>query len=201
MDREARIDALLDKQEISECILRFSRGIDRHDIEVARSAFHDDARDDHGVYIGTGHGVSVREMLSGFERAVGRKLPAEVHPRRPGDVAEMRADYGLKDSNDGHVAHAAITGKADAIVTDDRRAGFKTASSLREANVEIVLAKEFASNTVAAHPQAGVRALVAMSERRQNPRQTPAQILHLLVERYGMDEVVDILRPLLTELR
>jgi UDP-glucose 4-epimerase len=41
--------------------------------------------------IGTGRGVSVKEMLAAFERAVGRKLPAEVHPRRPGDVAESRA--------------------------------------------------------------------------------------------------------------
>jgi hypothetical protein len=38
-----------------------------------------------------------------------------------------------------------------------------------------------------------------MSERRRNPPRTPAQILDLLVERYGMDEVSDILRPLLAE--
>jgi UDP-glucose 4-epimerase len=42
--------------------------------------------------IGTGRGVSVREMLAAFERVVGRPLPHEVHPRRPGDVPEMRAD-------------------------------------------------------------------------------------------------------------
>ncbi len=42
--------------------------------------------------IGTGHGISVKEMLAAFNRAVGRDLPFEIHPRRPGDVAEMRAD-------------------------------------------------------------------------------------------------------------
>ena len=42
--------------------------------------------------IGTGRGISVREMLQAFERVVGRPLPHEIHPRRPGDVAEMRAD-------------------------------------------------------------------------------------------------------------
>ena len=42
--------------------------------------------------IGTGHGISVKEMLTAFNRAVGRDLPFEIHPRRPGDIAEMRAD-------------------------------------------------------------------------------------------------------------
>lgn len=132
-----------------------------------------------------------------------RHLLAQMKHAFPGsevNAPKGRAyDYGLKDVNDGHVAHAALIGKADAIVTDDKRAGFKTADVLIEADVEIVFADEFAANTVAAHPAAGVRALVAMSERRRNPPRTPAQILDLLVERYGMDEVSDILRPLLAE--
>lgn len=109
-------------------------------------------------------------------------------------------DYGLTDTDDGHVAHAAIIGKADAIVTDDKRAGFKTAEALIKASIETLCIDEFAANTVAAHPQAGVRALVAMSARRSNPPQTPAQILGQLVERYRMPEVDDILRPLLHNL-
>jgi len=46
-----------------------------------------------------------------------------------------------------------------------------------------------------------VLALVAMSKRRTIPPQSPAQILDLLVDRYGMNEVADMLRPLLTGLR
>lgn len=42
--------------------------------------------------VGTGQGTSVKEMLAAFERAVGRPLPYEIHPRRPGDIAESRAD-------------------------------------------------------------------------------------------------------------
>ena len=42
--------------------------------------------------IGTGRGTSVREMHAAFERAVGRAIPFEVHPRRPGDIAAMEAD-------------------------------------------------------------------------------------------------------------
>lgn len=42
--------------------------------------------------IGTGRGYSVLEMLAAFSRAVGRDLPFEIMPRRPGDIAEMQAD-------------------------------------------------------------------------------------------------------------
>ena len=42
--------------------------------------------------IGTGRGYSVREMLAAFSNAVGRALPYEIGPRRPGDIAEMQAD-------------------------------------------------------------------------------------------------------------
>jgi UDP-glucose 4-epimerase len=47
--------------------------------------------------LGTGRGTSVLEMLRAFERAVGRPLPHEIHPRRPGDIAESRADPSLAE--------------------------------------------------------------------------------------------------------
>jgi hypothetical protein len=107
--------------------------------------------------------------------------------------------YGLNDPDDGHVAHAAIIGKADAIVTDDRRAGFSTADVLVEADIETVHPHQFAANTVSAHPHAGVRALQEMSNRRTNPPQTPQQILELLVTRHNMTGVAEILLPVLAE--
>ena len=44
--------------------------------------------------LGTGHGVSVLEMLHAFEQAAGKPVPYRVLPRRPGDAAESvaRAD-------------------------------------------------------------------------------------------------------------
>jgi len=93
-----------------------------------------------------------------------------------------------------------VIAKADAIVTDDTRAGLENAPALVEADVETVFPNGFAANTVAAHLQAGVRALVALSKRRTNAAQAPEQILDQLVERYGMEEVAEILRPLLSEL-
>ena len=58
--------------------------------------------------IGTGRGVSVREMLDAFQRVVGRPLPHEVHPRRPGDVAEMRADASKANRELGWQAEVGV---------------------------------------------------------------------------------------------
>lgn len=104
--------------------------------------------------------------------------------------------YDVADPDDGHVAHAAIMGKADAIVTDDKRAGFTTATALIEAGIDTITPKVFAANTVAAHPQAGVAALKAVAGRRQNPVQSSPEILEQLVLRYEMYEVADLLNPI-----
>lgn len=60
--------------------------------------------------LGTGTGYSVLEMVSAFERVTGQKIPYEIVPRRPGDLATVysspdrsaellgwKAKYGLDD--------------------------------------------------------------------------------------------------------
>lgn len=42
--------------------------------------------------LGTGHGCSVREILSAVETVTGRPVPHDVHPRRPGDAGVLLAD-------------------------------------------------------------------------------------------------------------
>jgi UDP-glucose 4-epimerase len=44
------------------------------------------------VNLGTGQGVSVLELVEGMSRATGKKVPYQISPRRPGDVATMYAD-------------------------------------------------------------------------------------------------------------
>jgi ketosteroid isomerase-like protein len=44
---------LLDREAVRECIQRFARGLDRHDDELVLAAYHDDARDRHGDFVGT----------------------------------------------------------------------------------------------------------------------------------------------------
>ena len=50
---QAAIDELLAKQEITELLYRYCRGIDRLDWELVRSCYHDDAFDDHGIFRGS----------------------------------------------------------------------------------------------------------------------------------------------------
>lgn len=49
----ARIEALLDKQDILECLGRFSRGMDRFDRDCFLSAFHPDATIAAGPFVGS----------------------------------------------------------------------------------------------------------------------------------------------------
>lgn len=50
--RDPELQRLLDRQAISDCLHRYSRGIDRHDEELLGSAFHPDAVDHHGEFVG-----------------------------------------------------------------------------------------------------------------------------------------------------
>src|SRR5262249_34687481 len=45
--------------------------------------------------LGTGRGNSVLEVVKAFERASGKDIQLEFHPRRPGDVAQSYADPSL----------------------------------------------------------------------------------------------------------
>jgi SnoaL-like domain len=53
MDRQTRLEQLLDKQDIIECLGRFSRGMDRFDREIFLSAFHADATVAAGPFVGS----------------------------------------------------------------------------------------------------------------------------------------------------
>ena len=44
--------------------------------------------------LGTGVGYSVLEIIQAFSRALGREIPYQIGPRRPGDIAECYADAG-----------------------------------------------------------------------------------------------------------
>lgn len=51
--------------------------------------------------LGTGKGFSVLEMVKGFEKASGRKVPYDIVDRRPGDIAACYADPSLAEKELG----------------------------------------------------------------------------------------------------
>src|SRR5271155_3718990 len=51
-ERLARLERLAERQDILDCLIRFSRGMDRFDRELFLSAFHPDATIAAGVYVG-----------------------------------------------------------------------------------------------------------------------------------------------------
>lgn len=83
--------------------------------------------------------------------------------------------YDIADPNDGHVVHAAIIGKADVIVTSDKRARMERSVALAEAEIDVLPAHVFAANTVSAHPEAGVTAVLKMSSRLKKPPRSPQE--------------------------
>ena len=51
-ERRARLERLLERQDILDCMVRFSRGMDRFDRELFLSAFHSDAVIAAGEFVG-----------------------------------------------------------------------------------------------------------------------------------------------------
>jgi hypothetical protein len=53
VERDPELQALLDKQAIREVVLRYCRGVDRHDRDLVRDCYWPDAVDEHGSFTGT----------------------------------------------------------------------------------------------------------------------------------------------------
>lgn len=51
-DLETMVRELHDKRAIRDCLVTYCRGVDRLDRELLLSVYHDDAVDDHGVFVG-----------------------------------------------------------------------------------------------------------------------------------------------------
>lgn len=51
-DLERAVIGLLDRQAIHDCLMTYSRAVDRLDRELLLSVYHPDAIDDHGVFVG-----------------------------------------------------------------------------------------------------------------------------------------------------
>jgi len=54
--KHKKIDELLDREAIRDCLYRYCRGIDRADEAALRSSYWPDAHDNHGAYSGSAEG-------------------------------------------------------------------------------------------------------------------------------------------------
>ena len=66
-------------------------------------------------------------------------------------------------------------------------------------HLQVLKAKEFAANTAAVDPERAARALCEIARRHTKARHTPHQLVGLLVARYGMDDVAEIVLPILDD--
>jgi hypothetical protein len=69
-----KLQEVVDRMEIEKAILRVSRGMDRHDTELANSGFHPDGRDDHVLFVGP-----AREAIDWMETAHDTDLRGHQH--------------------------------------------------------------------------------------------------------------------------
>lgn len=59
---EQQLRTLLDKEQIRDVLYRYARGVDRKDLELLKSCYHEDAIDAHWSFIGNGRDFA-REIL------------------------------------------------------------------------------------------------------------------------------------------
>lgn len=114
MDAEAMalVRELKDRQEIYECLTRYCRGIDRLDRGMLVSAYHPDAVDDHGAFVGpveawadfvfnlhSTHQHRTQHMLTNHRCSI------------DGDVAETETYYLFRSLNKAPPLHTSASGR------------------------------------------------------------------------------------------
>ncbi|HNI35818.1 MAG TPA: nuclear transport factor 2 family protein [Microthrixaceae bacterium] len=106
MDSGADTDVLrtlADRQAIVDCLHRYARGVDRGDEDLLRSAYHTDAIEDHGAYVGGVDGLV--EFLGKAHRAFDayQRYVTNTHIDLDGDDAHVESYYicVLRDDDAG----------------------------------------------------------------------------------------------------
>lgn len=87
------LQTLLDKQALHELVMSYCRGIDRRDYQLAKSVYHEDAREERGaIFTGTGYGfvdfaagdcvnyeITVHRIFNTLFRVNGDKAEGEIY--------------------------------------------------------------------------------------------------------------------------
>jgi hypothetical protein len=107
----------------------------------------------------------------------------------------LEGTYGLPDPDDEHVVAAAVVAGAGAIITLNTK---DFPATLLPSGLETLRPAEFAANTVALDPRRALHAIRTIAGRTgaRGPARTAAELLDILVRRYGFDDAVDQLRSI-----
>lgn len=97
-DVRAAVLAILDRQAILDCLLRYARGLDRRDAELLRSVFHPDATDHHGI--GKEYHPAAEALLEDWkgrddERAFSQHVLLNSSIDLDGDLAHVETYFQL----------------------------------------------------------------------------------------------------------
>jgi hypothetical protein len=114
MDAEAMalVRELKDRQEIYECLTRYCRGIDRLDREMLLSAYHPDAIDDHGAFVGpVGAWADFVFDLHSTHQHRTQHLLTNHRCEIAGDVAEAETYYLFRSLNKAPPLHTSASGR------------------------------------------------------------------------------------------
>lgn len=129
---------------------------------------------------------SARALVAAMRTSFGDPLVTGWEP--------LDGSFGLPDRDDEHVVAAAVVSGAGAIVTDNSK-HFPAARV--PAHIQVLSGREFAENTADVDPESAARALCKISRRRMKTPQSPRELVALLVARYQMDAVADVVLPII----
>jgi hypothetical protein len=93
VDPRSRLQELLDKQDITEVLYRYSRGMDRQDRALVRSCYHDDAIDLHGGFAGSVEKFLDWAVAYHAEQKLHQHLITNITIELDGDTAHVESYY------------------------------------------------------------------------------------------------------------
>ena len=91
------------------CIRDYIHVSDLASAHMAAALYLMEGGNESALNLGTGRGISVRDIIEATERVTGRPVPHRISPRRPGDPAELVAAPGKANAVlNWHAAHSEI---------------------------------------------------------------------------------------------
>ena len=110
--RERVLMDLKDRQDIFDCLIRYCRGMDRFDRDVLASAYHPDAMDDHGEYVGGVAGFIDYYFAYHTKNQTRTMHSLSNHSCEiDGDTAHCETYYAFTSVNTFKPAHTFATGR------------------------------------------------------------------------------------------